>query len=503
MKYPIGIQDFRTLREGGYIYVDKTPHIHNVLRSGKYFFLSRPRRFGKSLLLSTMNELYSGSRDLFDGLWIQDQWDWEQMQRPVIWLKFAGFQYKYNPLKVAIRQGISLEAQRLGVTISDDERSHPLAELIQGAYQKYGKKVVLLIDEYDKPIIDYLNDIQQAEENRDGLKWLYSVLKDSDPYIELLFITGVSAFSKVSIFSDLNNVANLTLEPSAYTLLGITQLELETVFAEQLATHDKERVRNWYNGYSWGGTEKVYNPFSLLRFLNSGQFNNYWFETGTPTFLVRAMKDQGNYNVKAIQVSQNKLSAFDFTRLDPITVLFQTGYLTITHYEPEDYLYTLDYPNMEVRQSLEQNLLTDYLDFPVEDPLARVVGLRNALRRKDIAEVINIMNATFASLPYDLWLSDKEHFFHAIIHLSFSLLGTYIRSEAHTANGRCDTLVETADHIYVFEFKRDKSAAEALQQIKDKGYLLPYADSKKERIAVGVNFSSESKQVVDWVVAEE
>jgi hypothetical protein len=423
------------------------------------------------------------------------------MQRPVIWLKFASQGIRTIGLIAGLQHMLDSEAKRLNVVLTEQDFSLKFRELIKKVAEN--GKVVLLIDEYDKPIIDNLDNIPLAEANRDTLKSFYSVLKDSDAHIELLFITGVSAFSKVSIFSDLNNLSNLTLSIHAHTLLGLTQQELETNFPQQMAEVDREKMKIWYNGYAWGEQEKVYNPFSVLRFLNEGyQYQNFWFETGTPTFLVRAMKDQGNYNVKAIQVSQNKLSAFDFTRLDPITVLFQTGYLTITHYEPEDYLYTLDYPNMEVRQSLEQNLLTDYLDFPVEDPLARVVGLRNALRRKDVAEVINIMNATFASLPYDLWLSDKEHFFHAIIHLTFSLLGTYIRSEAHTANGRCDTLVETADHIYAFEFKRDKSAAAALQQIKDKGYLLPYADSKKERIAVGVNFSSETKQVVDWVVEE-
>jgi len=500
MKYPIGIQDFRTLREGGYIYVDKTPHIHNIISRGKYFFLSRPRRFGKSLLLSTMNELYSGSRDLFDGLWIQDQWDWEQLQRPVIWLKFASQGIRTMGLLAGLQHMLDSEAKRLNVVLTEQDFSLKFRELIKKAAGD--SKVVLLIDEYDKPIIDNLDHIPLAEANRDVLKSFYSVLKDSDPYIELLFITGVSAFSKVSIFSDLNNVANLTLEPSAYTLLGITQLELETVFAEQLATHDKERVRNWYNGYSWGGTEKVYNPFSLLRFLNSGQFNNYWFETGTPTFLVKEMKKQAYYNVSQQQTAASDLLNFDFTRLDPVTVLFQTGYLTITHYEADDLLYTLDYPNVEVRHSLEQMLLNEYLDRPRPGALPRVVALRNALQKKNIEEVITIINAALAEIPGDLWQGQTEHFYHAVVHLSFSLLGTYIRSEARSAKGRCDALVETADHIYAFEFKRDKTAAAALQQIKDKGYLLPYADSKKERIAVGVNFSSETKQVVDWVVAE-
>ncbi|HMQ49090.1 MAG TPA: AAA family ATPase [Saprospiraceae bacterium] len=498
MKYPIGIQDFRKLREDNYIYVDKTQHIFNILGNGNYFFLSRPRRFGKSLLLSTINEWYGGSRDLFKGLWIEDKWDWEANMRPVIWLKFASFQYKYNPLKDAIAAGLQAEAERLEVALNLNNNKHPFAELLKKVYEKYGRKVSILIDEYDKPIIDYLDDIPQAEANRNTLKWLYSVLKDSDPYIELLFITGVSAFSKVSVFSDLNNLANISLEPSAYTLLGITQQELETVFAEQLKTTDKEKVKEWYNGYSWGGADRVYNPFSLLRFLNSGQFNNYWFETRTPTFLVKEMKKGGNYKVSNINTSQLALTNFDISRLNPITVLFQTGYLTVKAYVPEDLLYTLDYPNKEVKHALEQLLLDEYMYSPYSEALPRVVNLRNALQKKDLPEVVVIINAAFASIPYEHWQKENEHFYHALIHLMFSLLGTYIRSEVHSAKGRCDALVETADYIYAFEFKLDKPVSEAMQQIQEKGYLKPYADSPKEKIAVGMSFSTEAKEVVDW-----
>lgn len=497
MKFPIGIQDFRGLREGGYVYVDKTEHIHRIISAGKYFFLSRPRRFGKSLLLSTLNELYSGSRELFGGLWVENRWDWETNKRPVIWLKFSSYAYKERGLAAAIDEGLMLEARRLGVALGDPGYKNHFQELIikAGASQK----AVLLIDEYDKPIIDFLEDLPQAETNRDILKSFYSVLKDCDPYLELAFITGVSAFSKVSIFSDLNNLENISLSPSAYTLLGITQKELEQNFPKQLAEVDVEQVRHWYNGYSWGGSEKVYNPFSILRFFKDEYaFKNYWFETGTPTFLVRAMKNHRYYNVRAVRVSQNKLSAFDYERLDPLTVLFQTGYLTITAVYPEDNLYELDYPNMEVRQSLEQNLLSDYLDFPLEDPLVRVVNLRNALRRKDLDEVIAIFNATFAAVPYEHWQRENEHFFHALIHLTFSLLGVYIQSEVHTARGRCDALVHTDKHIYVFEFKLDQSADAALRQIEEKDYFGPYADAHKEKIAVGVNFSSEQKQVTEW-----
>ena len=509
MKFPIGIQDFRELREGGYVYVDKTAQIHRILTGGKYFFLSRPRRFGKSLLLSTIKELYAGSRELFEGLWIEDHWDWGHTN-PVIHIKFASFKYKDNPLKEAIQEGLAPEAARLGIELAEGDFVNPLEDLIIKAHQKYGRKVALLIDEYDKPIIDYLDDVEKAEENRDTLKWLYSIIKDSDPHLELVFITGVSAFSKVSIFSDLNNLYNISLTNLAEDLLGITQEELESTFEapmRQAAEKNKlsfeelrEKVRRWYNGYSWTGENKLYNPFSLLSFLSGKRFQNFWFETGTPTFLVKEMKRQAYYDIGETMATANDLNNFDLQRLNPITVLFQTGYLTITHYEPEDLLYTLDYPNVEVKHSLQEILLNEYLDYPRQGALPRVVELRNALRQKDMGRVITIINAAFAEIPGELWKGKTEHFYHAVTHLLFSLLGTYIRSEVRSAKGRCDALVQTEDHIYAFEFKLDKSAEEALQQIREKGYLAPYADSPKEKIAVGVNFSSAERQVVEWKV---
>jgi len=500
MKYPIGIQDFRRIRTEDYVYVDKTRHIYDVLESGVFFFLSRPRRFGKSLLLSTMNELYCGSQELFKGLWIEDKWDWEANKRPVVWLKFASFQYKDYPLRDAIFEGLAKEAERLGVSPAKD-MAHPLQDLLQKINDHYGQKAVLLIDEYDKPIIDYLDDIPQAEANRDTLKWFYSILKDSDSLLEKVFLTGVSAFSKVSIFSDLKHLRNLTLEPEGYTLLGITQEELDTVFAEQMTQYDREKVRDWYNGYSWGG-DKVYNPFSLLNFFKGEHFKNYWHDTGRPTFLVKELKKNRMYDISKLEMNASDLSNFDFTRLNPITVLFQTGYLTVSSYDEELQLYCLDYPNMEVRSSLEQMLINIYLDDPLEGAGARVGNILRALRHKDLETVITILNATFAGIPAEHWQAENEHFYHALIHLTFSLLGVYVRSEVHTSHGRCDALVETADHIYAFEFKLDKSAKAALQQIHDKAYLAPYADSPKEKIAVGINFSKKKKAVVAWAIEE-
>lgn len=500
MKYPIGIQDFRKLREEGFVYVDKTQPLCQILRNGGYFFLSRPRRFGKSLLLSTMKELYSGSRDLFEGLWVEDHWNWEQTN-PVIWLKFSSQGVRTLGLVPAIQRMLSEIAASLNIELKEESYDLKFKELIIKAAEY--KNAVLLIDEYDKPIIDYLDDIPKAEANREILKNFYSVLKDCDPYLQTVFITGVSAFSKVSIFSDLNNLENLSLSASAFTLLGLTHQELERYFPELLQTVDVEKMKTWYNGYSWGGETKVYNPFSILRFFKeSCRFHNFWFETGTPTFLVKEMRKHRYYDVESIEASEHQLSAFDFKRLDPITVLFQTGYLTIDSYDQRFMTYHLRYPNEEVRFSLQQYLLNAYRDTLSGNALAPAVAITKALESKNIERAIESINTTFSSIPYDLWQKENEHFYHALIHLMFSLLGTYIQSEVHTAKGRCDALVQTEGHIYAFEFKLDKTAEEALQQIKEKGYLAPYADSPKQKIAVGVNFSTEEKQVVEWLVEE-
>lgn len=508
MKYPIGIQDFRELRSSNFIYVDKTEYIHRIITGGKYFFLSRPRRFGKSLLLSTIKELYAGEKELFKGLWIEDQWDWETTN-PVIHIKFASYGYHANPLDKAIDQGLNLEAGRLGVELGGADFKNRLQELIVKTQQKYGRKVVLLIDEYDKPIIDYLDDIPRAETNRDALKNFYSVLKDSDPYLQTVFITGVSAFSRVSIFSDLNNLKNLSLHRDAAALLGITSEEVKSYFAatlEQIAQRKGlspealfEKVQLWYNGYSWDGRHKLYNPFSLLNFLDGEQFQNFWFETGTPTFLVKEMRKHHYYDIGHVVASQHQLSAFDFKNLDPITVLFQTGYLTLESYDERFQTYHLRYPNHEVRFSLQQYLLNAYRDTLSGNALAPAVAITKALEAKDIEQVVKTINATFSSIPYDLWQRENEHFYHALLHLTFSLLGAYVQSEIHTAQGRCDALVLTERYIYALEFKLDRSAEEALQQIKDKGYLTPYLGSPKEKIAIGINFSTAEKAVDGWL----
>ncbi len=507
MKYPIGIQDFRKIREEGFVYVDKTEQIFNLLKNGDYFFLSRPRRFGKSLLLSTIKELYSGQKELFKGLWIEDQWDWDD-QHPVICLKFSSQGVSTLGLEKAIHNMLEAAAEELGVSLPDTSYDQKFKSLIQQKGKE--KKVVLLVDEYDKPIIDYLDDIEQAETNRETLKSFYSVIKDSDPYLELVFITGVSAFSKVSIFSELNNLSNISLHRYTDTLLGITQEEVEAYFSEPLkyiADQENlslpsllEKVKRWYNGYSWNGVDRLYNPFSLLRFLDAQAFQNFWFETGTPTFLVREMRKHQYYDVELAEASPEQLTSFHASALDPISVLFQTGYLTIDHFDKTYRQYVLRYPNQEVRFSMQQHLLLVYQEKYPGNALAPVVAMAKALAVKDIEKVVATLNSLFASIPYDLWQKENEHFYHALVHLIFSLLGTYIRSEVHTSQGRCDALVENEHYIYAFEFKLDGSAEAALQQIREKGYLAPYQDSEKEKVAVGINFSTEKKAVEEWRV---
>ncbi len=365
LKYPIGIQDFREIRTKGYHYLDKTELIHSLLTEGKNYFLSRPRGFGKSLLLSTIKEIYQGSRELFKDLWIADHWDWDK-SHPVVHIKFAKSDYQGLGLEQAIFNELDKSAAELGVVLSEATFKERFEELLKIAAKTRGR-VVLLIDEY----IDYLEAPEQVKANRETLREFYSGLKDADPHLEFLFITGVSKFSNVSIFSDLNHLQDLSIDEQYNNLLGITQQELETHFntrLHEIATLLKiefdvfiAQVKNWYNGYNWGGTDKLYNPFSLLSFLEDGQFNNYWSATGTPTFLVERMRSEGRFQWDADDfVALLTLFNFDIKNIELTTILFQTGYLTFSELNIMEGWCKLDYPNQEVKASLEQLLLTAF-----------------------------------------------------------------------------------------------------------------------------------------------
>lgn len=501
---PIGLQSFQEIRRRNYLYVDKTEQIYPLL-TGKYYFISRPRRFGKSLLLSTIKEIFEGSQELFKGLWMEDKWDWSQ-KHPVIHLKMSSIDYQRLGLYEALSKEMSEIASEFGVTLQETALKGKFKELIKKVSQQ--GQVVILVDEYDKPIVDYLGDSAKTTENKAILKEFYSIIKDADPYIRFLLIIGVSKFTKVSIFSDLNNLDDLTLHPHYSSLCGITQTELEQYFAETISELSvsnpdiKEEIKTWYNGYSWDAVNRVYNPFSILRFMSTKSFQNFWFETGTPTFLVEVVTKQRQFNFSEVQSGLSGLSDFNTENINPTTLLFQTGYLTIKEYNPKFQLYTLGYPNEEVRSSLLQYLIGAYRFDNASESTPLVVQLYKAVHEKNIEDIITIINTAFATIPYDLWRGASELPYHALVHLTFSLLGTYMQSEIHSAKGRCDTLVQTPQYIYAFEFKLDENADIALQQIEDKGYLTPYRQQSQQKIAIGINFSSEKKCVEGYKVRE-
>jgi Predicted AAA-ATPase/PD-(D/E)XK nuclease superfamily len=498
-KYPVGIQDFSEVRTGGYVYVDKTSFIDTLIGQGKFYFLSRPRRFGKSLFVSALQYLFQGRKELFEGLYIEDKWDWSKTN-PVIKISFSNIGHKTLGLEKAIQGSLDETAKSYGIAFTQEKIDQKFKELIQSLDAQYGK-VVILIDEYDKPIIDYLGTdtatggVPKAIENRDVLKSFYSILKDADPHLKLVFITGVSKFSKVSIFSDLNNLTDLTIDASFSSICGISQEELEKCFVEELKIFDADKIKKWYNGYSWGGVTKIYNPFSLLHFFRGKEFKNYWFETGTPTFLINLNLAYQRYDFENIKVPAIQLSAYDIEKLQIIPLMFQTGYLTIKSYDAEDNLYILNYPNEEVRQSYMGMLADAYTHNDNEPVIVLATEIRNALKVVNIKKVESIFNTVFKSIPYEIWQKENEHFYHAIIHLTFRLLGIYVESQVQTSDGRIDALVKVNEYVYAFEFKLDGSASKALQQIKDKKYLQPYQNQGKVCIGIGVNFSTAMKKV--------
>ena len=502
--FPIGIQSFRKIREEGYLYVDKTEDIYQLITTGNYYFLSRPRRFGKSLTLSTIKELFSGSRELFIDLWVEKFWNWNQLH-PVIHISFSSIGYKTSSLVEALNNILDAEAEKHGFELRANEYDQKLKELLEKLSTK--GSVVLLIDEYDKPIIDYLEDMPQAKAHQQILKAFYSVIKDSDPYLQFLLITGVSKFSKVSIFSELNNLKDITIHPKYTTLVGYTQEEVEHYFAnwiteisDAMSTNRDyllEQIKTWYNGYSWDGKHFLYNPFSILSFFDAGQFQNYWFATGTPTFLIKLLRNRQQINLEKREVDQSVFESYDLDNLETMSLLFQTGYSTIKSLK-EFGIYVLSYPNKEVKESMLRHLIGEFRhDSPaVTTPI--VIKLRQAFLDNNIEKVIIIINSLFKSIPSHIFIKEKEAYYHSIVFLVFQYLGQFIDAEVHTSDGRIDAVVHTDTHIFLLEFKLDESADAALEQISQKGYADKYNLQDKKLIGLGINFSSKTKSVESW-----
>ncbi len=517
---PIGISDFERIREKDYLYIDKTKHLYNLIVTGEYYFLSRPRRFGKSLIISTLYNIFRGKKELFKGLYIYDS-DYEWEEYPVVLIDFNEILSRNSEIleKYIVKRLHSI-ADDYGVEINREEKSSKevLLELTDKINEKYGKDIVFLIDEYDKPIIDHLGkgkeELKIADKNRELLKEFYGTFKSKGvgSITRFVFITGITKFSKVSIFSELNNLTDLTMEEDNSEILGIKEEEIDkylTPYIEYFCNEKRmecnelrEELRNYYNGYRFSSKDvKVYNPFSLFSALRSRNIKNYWFETGTPTFLINLIEEGNIYipEYEDYEVSSSQFSVYELDRLSPLPLMFQSGYLTIKDYNAEDDLYVLSYPNKEVRVSFTESILTRlYLG----DGESKHKKIRSKLNRGEVEEAIEIIKSVFSEIPYTLMKKKKldEADFHILFYLIVSSSGVGIKSEILAAKGRIDALIETRDRYYIIEFKCNQSPDKAIQQIKEKKYYEPYKNRGKEIILIGINFSTEDRNISDYKV---
>ena len=507
-KLPIGIQTFREIRAEGHYYVDKTSFARLLIEQGKYFFLSRPRRFGKSLFLDTLGELFAGHEALFRGLAIHPHWDWET-RYPVIRISFGGGVVQGpEDLERKCREQLHVNQSALGLTCTETGIDGCFAELIRLAHAAHGQRVVVLVDEYDKPILDNLNRPELARQCRDGLRNLYSVIKDSDAHLRFAFLTGVSKFSKVSLFSGLNNLQDITIDARYSALCGYTEADLETVFAPELVGLDPDQVRRWYNGYNWTG-EAVYNPFDLLLLFDTRKFRPWWFETATPTFLVDLLAERQTWlpRLGHLEADADLLSAFDVGRISTEALLWQTGYLTIDREEEHfgEYRYRLRYPNREVYQSLSNSLLKAWTaDGQTTLGLKRRLG--ELLIANDFSGLERLFTAFFASIPGDWYRNNPiaryEGYYASVFYAYFASLGLDLTPEESSNAGRLDLALRFNGQVYLFEFKVVELAPDgrALQQIKDRGYADQYRGTGQPIHLIGVEFSRERRAVVGFEV---
>ena len=505
-KLPIGIQTFSEIREDDCYYVDKTGFALKLATEGKCYFLSRPRRFGKSLFLDTVAELFAGNEVLFRGLYVADKWDWTR-RSPVIRISFgAGVLSSHDALDARIRELLMEQQRVLGITCRNTSISGIFAELIQQAHEASGERVVVLVDEYDKPILDNITHPEVARQMRDGLRNLYSVIKDADAHIRFAMLTGVSKFSKVSLFSGLNNLNDISVDADYSAICGYTDVDVDEVFAAELPGLDRDEVRRWYNGYNWTG-QSVYNPFDLLLLFQKREFRPYWFETGTPTFLIDLLTQRQTWlpELGQLETDADLLSTFEVDNISSEALMFQSGYLTIDEQLNlgESYFYRLRYPNREVSQSLHGSLLRAW----TRDAQAGVknrMSLYRLLQANDFAALQTLFTAFFASIPHDWYrnspIAQYEGYYASIFYSYFAALGLDIRLEDTTNHGRIDMTVLFNAQVYLFEFKVVELIPEgkALQQLKDKGYADKYRARQEPIHLIGVEFSKDSRSVVGF-----
>ena len=509
MLYPIGIQSFEEIRSGGYVYVDKTALIYRLTSTGKYYFLSRPRRFGKSLLVSTMEAYFSGRKELFERLAMASlEKDW--VSYPVLHLDLTGAAYlSIDELYSKFNSFLSKYEERYEICTGERVASVRFENIIDVAYRKTGQKVVILIDEYEKPIIDNIDNPELMEQFRRELQGFYSVIKGKDNAIRFAFLTGVTKLGKMSIFSGLNNLNDISMEARYADICGITEQELKSNFGESVrmlaemnGLSEEEcykKLASMYDGYHFHyRTPGIYNPFSLLNTFNANEFRMYWFETGTPTFLVRYLK-QGNYNLDNIaknDVSVETLTGANYVSPAPITLMYQAGYLTIKDYDQRFNTYNLDYPNEEVKSGFLNSLSHLYAPALAGGELSVYQFIRD-IEKGDTKSFMERLTAFFAGNSYEIQ-GDLELYFQNVMSIMLKMMGLYVKTEYQTSNGRIDILFDTDKYVYIIELKRDQSADIALKQIEEKGYDKPFLASGKQIIKLGINFSSETKTIDGW-----
>ena len=516
-KLPLGIQNFRELIKGDYVYVDKTQYIYDLIHRAKYFFLSRPRRFGKSLLLDTISEVFGGDKELFKNLFIYDT-DYNFTKHPVLRLDMSNIA---NETPETLKNELSIELRRR-IVIEEFDFDYEMPStifktLIEALYRKYDQRVVVLIDEYDKPILDHLDNMEIAEANRAVLKGFYGILKSMDPFLRLTFITGVSKFTKTSIFSEMNNLFDITLTRKYSNICGITAEDLDEYFSAHIADlssldefGDYNSIRNdilaWYDGYSWDGKTRVINPFSLLSFFSQERFSSFWYSSGTPTFLIKLIKEKPSsfLALRDLEMTERAMDTVDISKMSLAPLLFQAGYLTVSEirdFAPQSYL--LRMPNFEVTEAFNLNIvaeLTESEEYFVETTYRKI---KDSLRKGDMHDMLNLLKALFASIPYQLHVN-REAYYHSIFFAILTVLGFDTSAEVQTSNGRIDAVLELDDIIYIMEFKyrdcppetppdiKQKAFEDALDeglgQIKDRGYYKKYTCKGKKVYQVAFAF---------------
>ena len=514
MKFPIGIQQFEKLREEDWVYVDKTVHIFNLVQGGTCYFLSRPRRFGKSMLLSTLEAYFQGKKHLFKGLAIEQlETEWAEHAVLHIDLNAKPFQ-KVEDLYDLLNDQLTIYEKMYDSVAVDKSPEGRLRQLIRAAKQKTGRNVVVLVDEYDKPMLQAIGNEELQTEFRNALKAFYGVLKSADGDLRFAMLTGVTKFSKVSVFSDLNNLNDISMDDRYNEICGISQQELYDVFDEEigkLAVANEqskgeayESLRQRYDGYHFcPNASGMYNPFSVLLALQKREYGSFWFSTGTPTYLVQLMKeaDLNPYALSGYEASASELDSMQISVVNPIAVLYQSGYLTIKGYDCRFKVYTLDYPNDEVKEGFV-NFLVPYYTYSKSVNHATIIGqFVKSLERGDAEHFMELLQSFMAGIPYELVRNLEVHF-QNMIYIIIKLMGLYVQAEYRTSCGRIDLLIATEKYIYVIELKLDGSAEEALAQINEKDYALPFTADGRKVIKIGANITSATRNIERWVVGE-